>query len=338
MNRRQGTTLAATVLTLLAVAPSGAVAAPAQDGRSALATGRSQDGRASFRLEGRRLTVTLARRLERKGFAGRPSATLVCGETVPVGSAARLPRTFDTVVARRILRVHPGVRTVRALLDRDIARWANWCKLRWHSAARQLSLEAEMTLRSGTPPGCSPADPRLVMVENDRVLVMSATRRTEWTSAAIYRACDKSSATWHELADAYQDRYAGWVQELFVVSGAWVAWRTDDASSYAGKRTCTIQRKDLDGGPAQSIPMTQDDASDTCATALALGSNGAVAWVVATWGQPSPPDRLNVLASSGTIVTLDTAPARTLTDIAISPDGGTVTWMNGGQPRSARVP
>ncbi|MDO8213765.1 hypothetical protein [Conexibacter sp. CPCC 206217] len=57
-----------------------AAQAPAASGAApALATGSTPDGRAAFRLEGDRLTVTLRRRLAPRRSGTRPAVTAICG-------------------------------------------------------------------------------------------------------------------------------------------------------------------------------------------------------------------------------------------------------------------
>lgn len=346
MNRRQGTTtIAAAALALLAGVPTVAAAAPAAAdpaARPPLATGRSTDGRTAFRLEGRRLTVTLARRLVPQRPAGRVPVNVVCGESGqddPVTKQTSLDGFF-AVRAQRFFRVRAGVRTIRAQLDRDVARWANWCGLRAHGAGGSMFRDAAMTLRRGTAPGCASVDPRLIVAESDRALVTRVVSAAHpGNSASVARVCAKPAGRWRELGMSSQNQYRFHEQVYFAASGAWVAWQTAIGGG-GGLPTCTIQRLDLAGsGEVESTSVAPDGAREgPCATGLALGSDGTVAWVTSTWSEPWPPDQLNVLASNGTTVTLDTAPNRTLADPAISADGSTVTWTSAGQPRSAPLP
>lgn len=345
MSTRHGlTALAAAGLAAAVLSgPAQAQEASASGSKAAVAAGRSQDGRVAFRLEGRMLTATLARRIGAPGAGGRPSVKLVCGEEARIEPGVTIEfraisHGLFVARGRRDLRVRPGITRIRAQLDRDVAAAANWCGLRWRGAGADLFRWAPMRLRGGTPAGCVASDPRSVVVETDRLLVTSVGRSTFSSADGVVRGCLKPRGSWTPLDDWASHKYGqGWGPEDFAVSGTWVAWE-HSSQEPSGDPTCALRRRDLSGGQeTQRIDVTPAGPSQPgCARELAIGTGGTLAWIAGDTGAPT--DQVNAVTYAGRTITLATGPARSLTDVAVGEDGRTVTWREGGVARSATQP
>lgn len=345
MKRGHGA-IALAALALGAGVPAVAAAATAADAGPALVTGRSRDGRVSFRLEGRRLTVRFTGGgLSLPGARSRFAAVVSCGEWADEG---RPPEAYEyrffAVRVTRHVRVTRGVRALRVQFGRDVARWVNHCRLSWWDRDRASARAARMTLRRGAAPGCVPADPRSIVAASAEVVVTAVWWDDGSTgSGTLHRACLTSSAVQRPLASAIGNQYYGSSNGLFVVAGTWVAWFHAAGELYGSSPpVASVGRVDVGaGGPIESVLLQQpvpETGAWAAAAALAVGPGGTAAWVERTRGGQLPPDRLVVWPSDGTSAVLAAAPSGTLTDPAFSADGRTLTWREGGQPRSAPMP
>ncbi|MDW5598233.1 hypothetical protein VSS74_28000 [Conexibacter stalactiti] len=279
-----GRTLAAGLALLASAALLPATAAEAATkAKPALATGVSRDRAASFRLEGRQLTVRLRRPLLPAGRRSRGYVRFVCGEE----AAQEAPTTIDDAIlaarggARPLLRKLAGRRTITLTLNADVAAQANWCGLRV-GGVHARSLVAAMTLKRGTPVRCVAADRDDVLAENERVLVTQAQRSGAFYTYAVMRGCLKPDGRWQQLDRGSSDRLIGsrWPVS-FTVAGTWVAWLRppiDDSR-------CTLMRRDLAGGETAEVTPPPVGFSGSCQTAFRLAPDGAISDV--TGHQPS---------------------------------------------------
>jgi hypothetical protein len=297
---------------------------------------------AKLRLAGQVLTITLARTLTPRRFRGHPYISVVCSERITTradGSGlALVPR------ARRAFRVPAHVRHIRARLDVDAADRIDDCWIDWRSAAGSRTIPAEMRLVRGQRPNCTdPGTDRILFWNAEITVVGSSLGGDRFSAAYADRVCDRATGEWHPLQVSLYDRYGvDHATDAMEIAGRWVAWawhRTLGASA------CGLERFSLTGG-VKSIPVSTDPAAPPygtgrhCADALALDAAGRMAWAerVATVDRPSDV-HVNALAPSGATVELASAPAGTrVTDLAISPDGRTVSWREGVTPRSAPLP
>jgi hypothetical protein len=299
--------------------------------------GTSDDGLASFRLRGSDLIITIARRLTPRGFGGRPYVAIVCGEAV------RSPTGGDSVLVsrgRRAFRVPPGVRRIRARLDADVADRVDLCRMEWRSAARSLLATAEMRLLRGSRPLCTdPGSGRLVADGPEVSIVNVDGGGDMFESSGAYRACLKASGVWRPLSTWRSGRYGvDHVASHVAVAGTWVAWAWE-TTHYASQ--CGLDRVELIAGAVERIAVASPydapafRAGFRCADAIALTSDGRMAWVEHA---PSDGDaHVMAQAASGANVELGTAPFGAIADLAISPDGRTVTWRENGVERRAEV-
>jgi hypothetical protein len=346
MSRVHGWTATVAIVSAAALAASatGATAAPlasAPNARPALATGSSRGGLATFRLDGARLVVTLKRRMAPRGSTARPWVTVICGDA-PAGAAAtrsRSPLSISFAVkARRDLPVAGGARTIRAQFGTDVARWSNVCGISWRGRNGSGVAIATMRLRRGMAPGCAAPPGANVMGESDQVLVLGAIDRNDYSSSGAYAACYKPTRSWRPLETSWSSHYNdGRYASRFSTEGSWVAWAVQ-VVTLSQTSTCTVQRINL---ATNAVPQEYQvsPSAGFCTSSLVVGKNGAIAWSVddsmyrQSPGQPI--EQVNTLAADGSVVTLDAGPRGSLTDLAISPDGKTVTWRNGGVARSA---
>lgn len=323
---------ALTLTAALAAAP--AHAAPRAKAR-ALAIGTSRDPRASFRLEGRDLTVVLDRRLTPRGFRGRPSVRVVCGDSVKdPATGDAFPGSVLAAAAERSLHVAPGVRGIRARLDANVAARANWCGMRWRSRAGNHFLSAVMTLRRGTPPGCAPTAREQVLADTEALIVTQVNAR----GASAMRACARPNGAWQPVADGDTDDYGGNYLHLDATAGTRIAVRrvsTHKAAHYDVSLTLIDVRRAA--AHAIDVPIRPAGAETGWwgVKRVALDANGRIAWIASSYGVP---DEVNARTVDGRTVTLAVGPYDTLTDLAISADGDAVTWREGGVERSASMP
>ncbi|MBB4661232.1 hypothetical protein [Conexibacter arvalis] len=351
MSTGQGRTIAATAGMLLGLAAAAAaptaIAAP-KPAKPAIAVGRSADGKASFRLEGRRLIVTLRQPFARRRAGTRPHVTAICGEALDGAPASRYRRFRDVFLldpARRAFTVSPRVRRLRLQLDRDIAARANWCGVRSSVRGGRRFLWARTTLRRGSRPGCV-ATARSP-VESERAI---AEYVYGWKNGAgsvgdyALRACLRPDGPWRVLTRGVWTKYGSTGPWGAVLSGSRIVWAVGPTGD-----GCSIWRTDLAGGAPERLASSPDPTlADACPRehglamngnqgVLVLGEAGGLAWIVRGYGEPVL-DQLNVADSDGSTVTLASAPAESISDIAISADGLTVTWREHGIGRSAPMP
>jgi hypothetical protein len=339
MDLGQGRTIAATAGMLLGLAAA-AVAAPvataapkAQPVRAAkpaVAVGRSDDWRASFRLEGERLTVTLhGRRLTPRGFSGRPSARLLCGDDIADSAS---PSAWLVVRAGRNLRLHPGVRRIRAQLDGDVARQANWCRILYRAAGRTTRITAAMALVRGTRPGCGEAAGGTVLVENEQAKLVSFRRGDEYSGSGFVSACWKASGRWRQLATSSDGKYGGTsVNE--GLGGRWAAWAT---VTFPNGGCSAITRIDLASGETETTSTLPGSGGEpACIRDVAVAEDGRVVWM-----QDGAPGRIATLTPAGQPIALAEVPSQDYrADLAFTPGGRAVTWSErGGGARSAELP
>jgi hypothetical protein len=327
----------ASVLTTAAVAR----AAP---GLSALATGRSARPAASWRLEGRRLTIRLARPLAPGRGARRARVAIRCGDSA-VDTSWYGPYTGIYLLAdsaERTLRVATGVRTVRARLSRDVARVTNFCALDWAVGPDRFGyLDADMVVRHGPPRDCAAGSREQVLARSEHVLVtgMSVNDPGGMDGFDAYRACLLPHGPMWPLDGGGSSGGAGGstiTQENFTIAGDWIAWSTD-YSPHGGEpgsqhiqvenlaeRTATHERHDR-------FPATSDGAPGYASIAsLALAHDGSAAWLHIAGDST----QLNARSAGGAVRTLDAGPAGALTGVTISQDGTTVSWQHSGLARS----
>lgn len=326
------------LLTSAALLPA-AGADAATKTKPALATGVDREAKVSFRLEGRRLTVRARAGVALGSSRGRSELLVRCGESV----AAPSDTSAATLAVQGGRRVHLTTRrtTLTVALSRDIAARANWCELRDLTQPRTVS-SAEMRVRRGTRPGCSPAGRERVVYRAGRALVTQLTVVTaDETTSEYYRFCSRATETLEPLGRAGSS-YSGSARITgFSTTGRWLAWVERYYDKYF-KNTLTIMRLDLDGVPQPKVITDLWQLSPHLGYSwgpLLVTDQGSVVWALTSSGVAPPvPESATLYISddSGAPRELDRAePAAALTDVALSPDGRTVTWRNGGVPRSA---
>lgn len=346
MSRVHGWTAAVGTALALSLTAGTATAAQAVTEAPPLAVGRAARGGVAFRLEGDRLTVTLRRRLAPRGSSARPSIKLICGMAVPGAADDAVPAlayTAFAVSARRDLRVAAGVRTIRARLGADVARWATLCGIRWHSRAGSATVLAAMTLRRGTPPGCAAPPGAEIAAESERALVLEVGLSGDGDGSARYPACSKPDGAWSVLDTSSWSKYQYGRYVTFSAAGSWIGWRVEDVSTGGGTTTCSVRRLDI--AADTQIEELAVTPAGYCAWSPAIGPNGLLAWVAKDKGANPRVALVQAVAPGGAIVTLATAdppPPPTVpvtgeqfTDVAVSADGRTVTWRDRGVLRSA---
>lgn len=354
MRLGQGRTIAATAGMLLGLAAA-VVAAPAATaapkptaGRPALAVGRSADG-TTWRLEGRRLTV----RLRGKAIVERREQVRVrCGEglfTSPV-DAALWTKLFASSWERRVvLRRTSRALTVR--LPRDVAASATYCGIEPIESYAEIEplRWAAMTVRRGARPGCRPAAAEQVIFSDATVQVTHASASEEMTDSDTYRVCTGSKGSLRPLA-AMNSGGGGGGYSLGVSAvehaGGRLAWLVTVGSHGAASPAVMLQRFDLAnlGRGAAYVSAPETGGMSVTGRDLRLASNGAAVWAdratrPAENGGVHVTERLLAApAGAARAEVLATASGeRAIADIALSPDGRTVTWRENGVERSAEV-
>ena len=344
--------VAASLVLALGVVLITAAVACAAPGPPALATGRSARPAASWRLEGRRLTIRLARPLISGRSAQRAQVKIRCGDSA-VATSWYGPYTAIYLLAdsaERTLRVATGVRTIRARLSRDVARLTNFCALDWGVGPDDFPdrfgyLDADMVVRRGLRRACAAGSREHVLARSERMLVtgMSADHPGGEDVFDAYRACLLPHGPMWPLAGGGSSGGAGGstiTQNNFTIAGDWIAWSTG-YSPHGGEpgsehlqvenlaeRTRTHERFDR-------FPATPDGAPGYASvSSLALAQDGSAAWLYVDSGSTE----LNARASRGAVRTLDAGPAGTLTNVTISADGTTVNWQHSGLARSTPLP
>lgn len=315
----------------------------------AVASGASARPAARFRLVGRDLTVTFDQRLMPRGFSGRPSIRVVCGDSVADPAGIRsLDWLLLAAKAERSLRVSPGARIVRARLDANVAARANWCGLRVRSSAGNRFASATMSLREGTSPACVPTAREEVLVDTEQLLVTRVRIRptSSGFSQSATRACGKATGVRRTLGASGGSLSGTTTRSVAATAGARVAVTESRWDKYNTVYPCSLQTIDM----AQPSPRLElvaiapegEPERGRCARSVALDAAGRLAWVLTTEGESTAaPERIAARAADGRTVVLATAGNTrwdALADIAISADGTTVTWREEGVQRSAPMP
>jgi hypothetical protein len=274
---------------------------------------------------------------------------VVCGSdpagegVAPTGGLAWVPFAAS---ARRELRIGAGVRTVRARLDRDLAVWSTLCGIRWHSRAGTGVALARMTLRRGVSQGCAPPPGASVERASDQGLVLKVSLNSIVDGVGVRVACLKPRGIWRRLDTSSWSKYGDGRFLQVAIGGSWVGWTRQEIAQQSHDSTCSIWRIDLvaGGAPQQFAAAPAGGPGNFCGEQPVIAADGRMAWIALDWPNAvaRQPDRVVALTSDGTVVTLDTALGAeqhaTLTDLAISADGSTVTWRNRGLERTAVLP
>jgi hypothetical protein len=335
--RALGIPLLAAAVLLPAVADA-AAKRPATT-KAALATGSSADGAARFRLEGRQLTVTASGGLGGSGVPQRLRLLVRCGESVAAPdetSAATLAvqggRRVTATTRRTVLRV---------ALSRDVAARANWCELRDLATGSALH-EATLRLRRGTAPGCVRAGRERVAFRRGRALVTTLTETIEGQPLDRYRVCMRAGDRLEPLVAVGPALGAQSSLGELTSAGRWLAWRVSSRDRH-DHAAVDVQLLDVErGGPVE--PVRAGGFSGTTAYLPRVGQllvtdAGTAVWtLVSRYDDPARPEWATLYAGDGDSEARElerVEPAALLTDVALSADGRTVTWRNGGVPRSA---
>jgi hypothetical protein len=337
--RIQGRTIFAAGLALVLLPVSGAEAAAKKPPKPVLATGVSRDGAASFRLEGRTLTVTAREGLAPGSVQRRLRLLVRCGESVTAAeetSAATL-----AVQGGRQVAATPRGTVLRVTLSRDVAARTNWCELR-DLADRDLRRTATMRLRRGRAPGCVPAGREKVVFREGIALVTGLSAEIDGESYQYLRVCMRARDVLEPLA-AVSSRTADNATIGGMVSrGGWLASTSSSRNRY-DHAVVSISVLDVTSrGPVR--PVRVGGFSGTTpyvpnVPQLLVTDSGTAVWtLVQRHDDPARPEWATLHAGDGDSDAREldrVEPAALLTDVALSADGRTVTWRNGGVPRSA---
>lgn len=214
---------------------------------------------------------------------------------------------------------------------------------------------AAMRVTRGAVRGCEPVGAEQVVHRDARVVLAMTTLSEEMRRLQIYRVCRVPAGRFQPLTvtggggggGGSDTRLSG-----FTSAGRWVAWATRTIGHPSAGHSAAVHVRDfgdLAGTAGHEFADRSDDHFVSIeVTELALAPTGTIAWAtkradpehlavpgrtpVTTW-------TLNVAAPGGERVALDSTTDRSaLTDIALSADGATVTWRNGGVERSATLP
>ncbi|HST41572.1 MAG TPA: hypothetical protein VLK58_18790 [Conexibacter sp.] len=335
--RIQGPTIFAAGLALVLLPAAGAEAAAKKPPKPALATGNSRDGAASFRLEGRTLTVTARAGLVPGSAQSRLRLLVRCGESVTAAeetSAATL-----AVQGGRQVAATPRRTVLRATLSRDVAARANWCELR-DAAAAKPRFAATMRLRRGRAPGCVPAGREKVVFREGIALVTGLSAEIDGEAVQYFRSCLRSRGTLLPLTEAAPSFGGSASIGTFASADSWLAW-VEVRRSKDDHVAISTHVLDLAAGgkPALVGGSSMRTAYPPRVGQLLVSGSGVPIWtLVGRYDDPARPEWATLYAGDGDSEARElerVEPASALTDVALSADGTTVTWRNGGVQRSA---
>ncbi|ADB54153.1 hypothetical protein Cwoe_5752 [Conexibacter woesei DSM 14684] len=259
---------------------------------------------------------------------GRVRVLLRCGEGVGAPNASRPMPTFVRQAGRWIPAV-PGTRVLAGTLSRDVAAAATLCALRVAGDEQNTeTVTAAMRLRRGAPPACRLANGERAAFRDGRVLVAVLAGASEDEHEEHYRACARPNGRSVALGTAWAGGGGGGggseTLAGFARVGNWLAWRWAYQPNNPGSEgSSSVQ--------LWNVSATGATAVRAAGSWPVAGRGGAVAWLAGT--------AVHVGTADGRSAVLGSASGEgPLTDLAISADGRTVTWKDGGQPRSAPMP
>ena len=292
-----------------------AVAVGASGASAAVVAGKAADG-TRYRLDGSRLVVHLRQPV--------PRATVRCGDLAGL-TPGRGGLIFADLV-KRAIRSRRGSSAVRVRFARNIAARVSLCYItRPHEdpAVPSQRRRARMQLRSGAPPGCQTGRYELTQLDVGSVHILIASR-----GGLAWRACRPGDARPTPLfTDVIGN--ARVVTGPFVVTGDVLGWHvyheTRDGHSLSRVGATDLARRRRIGTITPRIE----------ASSIAVSSSGILACIERPSFDDNAPATILARRLDGRIVTLDSSPDNALTNLRV--DGTTVSWLHGGEPRSASV-
>jgi len=291
--------------------------------------------------------------------------TARCGEnTVPLSIFEGTPFPWAWVTSASAT-VATSARVLRIAFPRDLAGRTNLCSIVSSEPSGSpphvlaplfvAQIRAAMTVRRGRIRGCQPGPLESVLLDSAKVRVTVAHSTDGASTDDGFRACLLPHGTLRPIDRAADVGGGPGTVGQFTAAGRWLAWTDRYASRYSELASWTIRRVDMTVGRPTSIEI-----GPGAVTRVAVGANGAVSWVVEpnviTDAGSSPPTftfpaaELRAQRVGGSTVVLDrTVPVTcpigchvdtgaNLTNVVVGADGGTVTWLHSGAPRSATVP
>ena len=327
-------------------------AKPTPRPRPALAVGTSRDG--SWRLEGRALTVRLRDRLDPRSFARHVELAARCGDGIVETAEPSFHGAFVTSAGRRGS-FDATARVLRLRLSRDVAARATLCLLEVTTPGdRGRQLYSWMRLKRGRAPRCERTAAERTIFETLDVSVFARVVGEDDTySSELLRACRRPSGRSVGLAENWAGGGGGGggseTNDSFAAGGRWLAWVSAYRPNNSDREGSTsIVLRDL-AGPVDVTGTVFDVGSDRdvypSARIARVTKDGLVVWIASTRapdqqaGGYARIESLHVGAPGGRSVELDRTTAGGYIDgVVLSADRRTLSWYDGGEPRSAPLP
>ncbi len=333
----------------------GAMVAAAAPAAAAVVTGTSTHGTEQWRLDGRQLTIELGRPLDAAHPHRRSTVHIQCGEeTLGIPYLGGIEYVW-AALGRRILPVPGGARSIRATLRRDVSQRADRCLayVGDDDESYRVIGPARVSLVVGQRPRCDPGPLETVLFRSPHAIVTHSAGNDGYDGHEAWRWCRPPTGAWHPLeTGSSSSSSSGSVDgpSQWILDGdrlAWV-WERDpyhqDDDPLSSVRTIDFADPAPHVRDSPAPGSTKETTDQWGATSgLVMAPSGTLAWITLAGGDPTGREQQHVEAwhPGGATVALDTVPASdppALAALAISTDGTTATWTDGGVARSASLP